>query len=46
VWESNAALEDKAGPKEKIKGHYTLETKKFKIKFRNIAGDEMTMDFL
>ncbi|MBW6484590.1 MAG: site-specific DNA-methyltransferase [Syntrophobacterales bacterium] len=41
VWVSNPALEDKAGPKEKIKGRYALPTSNFRIKFRNIAGDEM-----
>lgn len=41
VWISNPALEDKAGPKEKVKGRYTLPTKHFRIKFRNIAGDEI-----
>jgi hypothetical protein len=45
VWISNAALEDKAGPKEKIKGRYRLKTNRFKMKFRNIAGDEMVMEF-
>jgi len=34
-------LEDKAGIKEKIKGEYLLNTDKFKIKTRNIAGDEI-----
>ncbi len=41
AWKSNPALEDKAGIKEKIKGTYTLNTDKFKIKIRNIAGDEI-----
>jgi hypothetical protein len=45
VWVSNAELEDKAGPKEKIKGRYTLRAKTFKVKFRNIAGDEIILDF-
>jgi adenine-specific DNA-methyltransferase len=45
VWVSNPALEDKAGPKEKVKGRYILPTKKFKVKFRNIAGDEFIVAF-
>jgi len=44
VWKSNPVLEDKAGIKEKIKGIYTLDTSKFKIKIRNIAGDEIIID--
>lgn len=44
VWKSNPDLEDKAGIKEKIKGIYTLDTDKFKIKIRNIAGDEKIID--
>jgi hypothetical protein len=45
VWVSNPALEDKAGPKEKIKGRYTVKAKNFKVKFRNIAGDEIVLDY-
>lgn len=44
VWISNPALEDKAGPKEKVKGRYVLSTDRFRIKFRNIAGDEFIWD--
>ena len=44
VWISNSVLEDKAGPKEKVKGCYTLSTDRFRIKFRNIAGDEILWD--
>ena len=44
VWISNPELEDKAEVKEKIKGKYLLPTNKFKIKIRNIAGDELLMD--
>jgi len=44
VWKSNPELEDKAGIKEKIKGVYNLDTDKFKIKIRNIAGDEIIID--
>lgn len=44
VWKSNPELEDKTGIKEKIKGVYTLDTDKFKIKIRNIAGDEIIID--
>ena len=43
VWKSNPALEDKAGAKEKIKGAYLLDTDKFKLKIRNIAGDEIVL---
>lgn len=45
VWISNPALEDKAGPKEKIKGRYIVTTKTFRVKFRNIAGDEIVLDY-
>lgn len=45
VWVSNPSLEDKAGPKEKIKGRYTVTAKNFKVKFRNIAGDEIILDY-
>jgi adenine-specific DNA-methyltransferase len=41
VWVSNSDLEDKAGVKAKIKAIYQLPTHKFKIKIRNIAGDEI-----
>ena len=44
VWKSNPDLEDKAGIKEKIKGTYTLDTDKFRMKIRNIAGDEIVID--
>ncbi|MBI5142814.1 MAG: hypothetical protein HZA20_11600 [Nitrospirae bacterium] len=45
VWVSNSALEDKASPKSKIRGRYLLPTDRFRVKFRNIAGDEIIMDF-
>ena len=45
VWVSSPALEDKAGPKEKIKGHYTVTAKAFKVKLRNIAGDEIVLEY-
>lgn len=45
VWASNLDLEDKARIKEKIKGVYILPTSKFKIKIRNIAGDEIILEF-
>lgn len=41
IWTSNLELEDKAGIKEKIKGTYLLDTNKFRMKIRNIAGDEI-----
>ncbi|ODS35172.1 hypothetical protein BEH94_11185 [Candidatus Altiarchaeales archaeon WOR_SM1_SCG] len=44
IWASNLSLEDKAGVKEKIKGVYYLPTDKFKLKIRNIAGDEIIVD--
>ena len=44
VWKSNPLLEDKAGIKHKIKGLYILNTDKFKLKIRNIAGDEIIID--
>jgi len=44
VWKSNKEVEDKAGIKDKIKGIYLLDTNKFKIKIRNISGDEIIID--
>lgn len=44
VWVSNPALEDKAGIKEKIKGNYDLLADNFKIKIRNIAGEEIIIN--
>jgi len=44
VWTSNPYLEDKAGVKEKIKAVYKLTTDKFKMKIRNISGDEIIID--
>ena len=44
IWISNLELEDKADIKEKIKGVYSLQTNKFKMKIRNIAGDEIVID--
>ena len=44
VWTSNLELEDSANKKEQIKGKYELKTDKFKIKIRNIAGDEIVVD--
>jgi len=44
AWKSNKEVEDKAGIKEKIKGTYLLNTNNFKIKIRNIAGDEIIID--
>ncbi len=41
TWKSNLDLEDKAGVKDKIKGSYILDTNRFKMKIRNIAGDEI-----
>jgi len=44
VWISNTDIEDKAGVKNKIKAVYQLPTKNFKMKIRNIAGDEIILD--
>jgi adenine-specific DNA-methyltransferase len=44
VWISNPDLEDKAGVKDKIKAVYKIPAKKFKMKIRNIAGDEIIID--
>lgn len=44
VWTSNLDLEDKAGVKEKIKAIYKLTTDKFRMKIRNISGDEIIID--
>lgn len=44
IWTSNLDLEDKASVKDKIKGVYNLKTDKFKIKIRNIAGDEVVIE--
>lgn len=46
VWTSNLSVEDKAGVKDKIKGVYTLPSVPFKIKIRNIAGDEIICENL
>lgn len=45
IWTSNFDLEDKAEIKDKIKGVYELPTNKFKIKIRNISGDEIVLDY-
>ncbi len=45
VWVSNPGLEDKARPKEKIKGSYTVMAEAFQVKFRNIAGDEFVIKY-
>jgi len=44
VWKSNPELEDKAGIKNKIKAVYYLNTDKFKMKIRNIVGDEIIIN--
>jgi hypothetical protein len=44
VWTSNLILEDKVEAKDKIKCIYTLDTDKFQLKIRNIAGDEIVID--
>lgn len=44
VWMSNTDIEDKAGIKDKIIGTYHLPSKRFKMKIRNIAGDELVID--
>lgn len=42
VW--HADIEDKAGRKEKVKGVYEVPAERFRIKIRNIAGDEIVID--
>ena len=42
-WTSNTNLEDKAEIKGKVKGIYFLDTDKFEMKIRNIAGDELIL---
>ncbi len=44
VWKSNSDLEDKAGVKDRVKAVYTLATSNFRMKIRNIAGDEIIID--
>lgn len=44
VWISNPDLEDKAGAKQRIKGTYKLPSHKFRMKIRNIAGDEIIVE--
>ena len=44
VWISNPDLEDKAGAKQRVKGTYKLLTNKFRVKIRNIAGDEIIIE--
>ncbi len=44
IWRSNPELEDKADTKSCVKGEYSLNTKTFKMKIRNIAGDEILVD--
>jgi len=44
IWTSNLDLEDKADVKSKVKGIYYTSTDKFKIKIRNIAGDELIIN--
>jgi adenine-specific DNA-methyltransferase len=44
IWTSNLNLEDKADVKNKVKGVYYLNTDNFKIKIRNIAGDELIIN--
>lgn len=43
VWVSNTDVEDKAGIKDKIRGTYHLPSNRFKMKIRNIAGDELVI---
>ena len=39
-----SGVEDKASKRTKIKGVYTLPTNKFRLKIRNIVGDELLID--
>ena len=42
VW--RADIEDRAGKKSKIRGVYDLRVRKFRLKIRSIAGDEIILD--
>ncbi|MHC8440699.1 MAG: DNA methyltransferase [Candidatus Eutrophobiaceae bacterium] len=44
AWQSNPKLEDKASPRERVKGTYLLDTHRFRMKIRNIAGDETVIE--
>ena len=43
VWHSNAELEDDVPKDAVIRGIYTVSTNKYKIKIRNVAGDEIIL---
>lgn len=43
IWYSNLELEDDAPKNSQIKGTYLLSSSKFKMKIRNIAGDEVVI---
>jgi len=45
IWTSDLDLEDKAEINDKIKGVYVLPANKFKMKIRNISGDEIILDY-
>lgn len=44
VWTSNPDLEDTPDKKTLVKGEYDVPAEKFRIKIRNIAGDEIVRD--
>jgi len=44
IWVSNLDLEDKAKIKDKIKAIYHVSTNKFRMKIRNLAGDEIVIN--
>ena len=39
-----SSVEEKIEPKHQTKGTYELDTNKFKMKIRNVAGDELVLD--
>ena len=45
AWQSEPHLEDRPKATEKIKRDYRLKTAQFRIKVRNIAGDEIVYDY-
>ena len=45
VWKSAPSMEDRPLDHKKIKGEYVIEAKTFRVKIRNIAGDEIIYAF-
>ncbi|MGR3912938.1 MAG: site-specific DNA-methyltransferase [Gammaproteobacteria bacterium] len=44
IWKSEMTLEDKPEKTARVKGKYDLPTTAFRMKIRNIAGDEIIID--